>query len=256
MLAHTVNARNAMEIINDIRQDGDSKCVEVLERFKTSKLTKKEAKRAKDENDFTLLHYVMLYGRGKGVLKLVKYLVYLHPDSVKATTKMGNLAIHLMPQYDENPANRSKIESDQLAARLFLIRKKSTGLRALDSDGVMPLFRAILLGYNITARAIVETLPEAAKLQNSHGHIPLHLSLDMPYVDASLVEALVYSNPAGFRFLDNAGKSPLGICLLRGNDETLEWKKQIIATVAKAACLPSSTGGRRPVLWSIPSLLG
>jgi hypothetical protein len=195
-----------------------------------------EAKRAKDKNDFTLLHYVMFYGKGKGVLELVQHLVYLYPDSVKATTKMGNLAIHMMPQYDGNPANCTKIQSDQLAARLFLIKNYPAGLRALDSDGVMPLFRAIRHGYNITARAIVETFPEAAKLQNSHGQIPLHLSLDMPYVDASLVEVLVYNYPAGFRLLDNAGKSPLGNFLLRGNDQTLEPKKIIIIeTIAKAA---------------------
>jgi hypothetical protein len=250
MLTRTVKGRNAMEMINDIRQDGDRKCFEVLECFRMSKLTPKEAKRAKDKNDFTLLHYVMFYGKGKGVLQLVQHLVYLYPDSVKATTKMGNLAIHLMPQFDGKNADRSKILNDQLAARLFLIGKHPAGLRALDSDGFMPLFRAIRYGYNATARAIVETFPEAAKIQNSHGQIPLHLSLDMLDVDTSLVEKLLYNYPAGFRLLDNAGKSPLGNFLLRGNEETLEWKKQIIATIAKAAPDAFQTACRQEKLFN------
>lgn len=230
-----ITAERAISAMRQLKAEGDNKCVEILQLFKDSPLTRGEAKKAMDGNHFTLLHYVMFYGKGEGVLELVQYLYDLIPGCVRATSLRGNLAIHLVPDWLGNRVLCDKMQRDQLAARLFIIRKCPALLSTADGDGNFPLCRAISGACYITAKVMIESFPHVAKQINANGENPLHLCLKTPLCNTSLVEALIFHFPKGLHQLDNAGKSPFDYFLNMGRPETLGWRKQILSKVAKAA---------------------
>jgi hypothetical protein len=71
----------------------DHQCKTLLKVFHDENLKLEDVASARDAYGLFLIHNVLFYSRGEGVLELVRYLVELDPDCVKRKTHAGSLPI-------------------------------------------------------------------------------------------------------------------------------------------------------------------
>jgi hypothetical protein len=230
----------SIDFLKEIRKH-QSGCVGLLQRFKAANLTSEDVANAKSICGSSLLHFVMRFCTGEGVLGLVKHLVELHPEGVTTQNEKGYLPIHVLPsrvglvglgiQTTKASIQHDQLEAhhDQLEARLFLMTKYTEGLKVKDENGYTPLVRAIRFQYNEIVKVIVDQFPEQVKEYccSETGKIPLDHAMEVWNHNA--VKMLIVACP------EYATKSqvPLQSLISVGKCVNLTEQMEMIGTIAE-----------------------
>lgn len=208
------------------------KCHGLLKRFQTANLSKEDFL----SSQIFILHEVMRRCQGDGLLSLVEYLVnVLRPeDSIRRIDTDGNLPLHILPQGFVPPATKSVVQSDQLAARRYLLQEYPESLTRTNHYGETPLIRAIHVDYNIFVQSYITEFPDDLLLfeketsDKSHRevkpyHHPLHYAIECGNTEA--VQLILTSYPESINML------PLHEYPCSGD---LSHRQMVLAAIAEA----------------------
>lgn len=131
-------------------------CYALLAALKKLEPSCKEMVSARNSHGNLPIHYVMAYCHGEGILDLVKYIIGLHPECIKATCDARYLPIHVMPA-------SCLYQKSQIETRLFLMKQFPGGLTAENKLGNIPICQAISANCNEILRSMIDAYPWMAK---------------------------------------------------------------------------------------------
>jgi ankyrin repeat protein len=152
------------------------------------------------------LHYAC---RGKASLEVIRYLLELEPDAIKAPGLRGMLPLH-----EACRSNTRRSESETLKVIQYLVSKYPDAVKTTDMEwGFLPLHAA--LGrcpgrFPSVMEFLIKRYPKALTIETKTGQLPLHLACARE-TPVKVIQCMVKQYNASIVARDNKGKLPLEI---------------------------------------------
>jgi ankyrin repeat protein len=152
------------------------------------------------------LHYAC---RGKASMDVIRYLLELEPDAIKAPGLRGMLPLH-----EACRSNTRRSESETLKVIQYLVSKYPDAVRTADMEwGFLPLHAA--LGrcpgrFPSVMKFLIQRYPKALTIETKTGQLPLHLACARE-TPVEVIQCMVKQYNASIVARDNRGKLPLEI---------------------------------------------
>mmetsp|Transcript_52025 Transcript_52025/g.62608 ORF Transcript_52025/g.62608 Transcript_52025/m.62608 type:complete len:590 (+) Transcript_52025:259-2028(+) len=163
-----------------------------------------------DRNGQLPIHAIFCHGKGETPFDCVKALLEAHPDGIKATSSTGKLPLHLALFFGDTSMNIEIIK--------LLLERCREATYVGDNDVQLPLHLAGKCSIEVVA-AVIEAYPQACKVQDCHGCLPIHRIFYYGRGETSLecVRILLDACPDSIKAKTNRGELIIHFALYFGD---------------------------------------